>query len=293
MSRCLLTLTVALLPTIAFAQSGVQWTRERDATMISKDIGGERWAITYRVSDGRVTGNVLKADGSPAFVQCNRLSTTSSDEAFECFGAGACDGAPCSSAEYVSLGTVLLGRSFFFPPGDGPGNPQPTPRPTPGLGVLQSLLGRWRFTYTILETYEETYNLQRTRPTVPGFQIIEGVDAFGDRIIVARYKDIITGFDAGYSYALVDYDDNGCDLYGFEIVGPDRLEGEQFIVLGDDCENVLTIPSDFVGERLSGASSLTEGCARDEKLSVAEPSDVIRLDVPLRHLLEEPRLGGK
>jgi len=77
-------------PSLAEAQSGVQWTRDRDATLVNKDVEGERWAITYRLADGRVTGNVFRTAGPPAFLDCDRTSVTDRDATFTCFGADAC-----------------------------------------------------------------------------------------------------------------------------------------------------------------------------------------------------------
>src|SRR5690606_22355620 len=75
MRRLPVLLALILVPALAEAQSGVQWTRERDATLVSKDVGPERWAITYRLSDGRVTGNVFRTDGGPtSFLDCTQTS---------------------------------------------------------------------------------------------------------------------------------------------------------------------------------------------------------------------------
>ena len=49
----------------AHAQSGTRTTPDGARTLISKDVGAERWAITYRLADGRVTGNVFRTDGDP------------------------------------------------------------------------------------------------------------------------------------------------------------------------------------------------------------------------------------
>ena len=48
---------VALVASLAQAQSGIQLARDGKRTQISKDVGNERWAITLN-DDGMITGNV-------------------------------------------------------------------------------------------------------------------------------------------------------------------------------------------------------------------------------------------
>lgn len=115
-------LLIVALPAFSAAQGTVQWTLDRDATLVSKDVGDERWAITYRLSDSRVTGNVFRTGGGPSsFLQCNRTGNTPTNLVFDCFGANACSGAPCPTSQYTLIASgVELAPSFFFPPGDVP-----------------------------------------------------------------------------------------------------------------------------------------------------------------------------
>lgn len=118
----IVTVLLALVPSLAAAQSAAQWTLDRDATLVSKDVGAERWAITYRLSDSRVTGNVFRSDGGPSsFLQCNRTGGDASGLLFDCYGASACTAAPCPTAQYALIASgVELAQSFFFPPGETP-----------------------------------------------------------------------------------------------------------------------------------------------------------------------------
>lgn len=113
---------VLVVPSFAAAQGTVQWTLDRDATLVSKDVGPERWAITYRISDGRVTGNVFRSDGGPSsFLQCDRTGGDPAGFVFDCYGASACTGTPCPGSQYSLIASgVTLPQSFFFPPGDAP-----------------------------------------------------------------------------------------------------------------------------------------------------------------------------
>ena len=120
-------LTVLLVPALAVGQrqSGIQLPPDSARYLISKDVGTDRWAITYNLDDRTVTGNVFSTAGSaPQFVWC---STTSVDQApdpadaqynLSCQFAGPCAAAPCSAAEWdVSAPiAVTVPGSFLLPP---------------------------------------------------------------------------------------------------------------------------------------------------------------------------------
>jgi hypothetical protein len=97
-------------------ESGVQLTPEGTRTLISKDIGEERWAIT-RNADGSVTGNVFFRDGrDPVFVYCTETGSTASDVMLRCESADGCALAPCPPGAWTFVAEVPLPRSFFAPP---------------------------------------------------------------------------------------------------------------------------------------------------------------------------------
>lgn len=99
--------------------SGVQVSPDGNLTLVSKDVGGERWAIGYDSRSGDVTGNVFRADGSrPAFVACTRTSPdpAAATLTFACAGADGCVAAPCDPRAWSALGTVDLPARFFAPP---------------------------------------------------------------------------------------------------------------------------------------------------------------------------------
>ncbi|MEY4949181.1 MAG: hypothetical protein RL698_1392, partial [Pseudomonadota bacterium] len=66
----LLVAVAAGRPGFALArESGIQLAPESDRYFISKDVGQERWAITYNLDDKTVTGNVFPLDGgAPTFL---------------------------------------------------------------------------------------------------------------------------------------------------------------------------------------------------------------------------------
>ncbi|MFM8412832.1 MAG: hypothetical protein ACKOCT_21480, partial [Alphaproteobacteria bacterium] len=86
---------------------------DRRRVLVGKDVGGERWAISRRLADGTVTGNVfVEGRSSPSFLYCEQ--TGESDDAWEyrCLGAGACGVADCAS-DWREVARPTLPKSFF------------------------------------------------------------------------------------------------------------------------------------------------------------------------------------
>jgi hypothetical protein len=105
----------------AAAPAGVQVTPDGKRTLVSKDVGGERWAITRENDIGVVTGNVFFPGGSePAFLWCAQLDSDATGFHLSCSGADRCPLAPCPSEEWVFLADLTLSESFFQPRADDP-----------------------------------------------------------------------------------------------------------------------------------------------------------------------------
>lgn len=92
-------------------------TPDEKRTLVSRDVGGERWAITDNFAeDATVTGNVFfPAGGDPAFVWCEDVSPdpAAPDATYSCFGADRCETDPCPLIDWVFLSEVRLPRSFL------------------------------------------------------------------------------------------------------------------------------------------------------------------------------------
>jgi len=125
MWKSLLCLPLLALATSALAApTGVALTPDQNAILVSKDIGGARWAITFNTGADvpTVTGNVFPTDGGePAFVYCVpfRVDGTPDDVAnavfhFACSGNTACHPGNCPSWTSISQDVALPG-SFFLP----------------------------------------------------------------------------------------------------------------------------------------------------------------------------------
>ena len=78
--------------------------------LVQKDVGAERWAISYNLSDRTVTGNVFKTDGSPpSFIFCRITNETPAPDPaantylLDCSGAQACAAAPCGPEQWTPI----------------------------------------------------------------------------------------------------------------------------------------------------------------------------------------------
>jgi hypothetical protein len=102
----------------ALARSGVQFTRDRRSTLISKDVGDERWAIAYNLESRTATGNVFYRSGrDPSFVWCEETGNDGSTVMLSCYGAEKCPTGPCTENDWSFISNVSIGYDFLFPPG--------------------------------------------------------------------------------------------------------------------------------------------------------------------------------
>jgi hypothetical protein len=104
------------------APSGLQITPDSKRTLVSKDVNGERWAITLNEDDQSVTGNVFSpGGGEPSFVFCTRVSDNGDPDrytvlvTYACSGAGRCTTSSCPASAWTFISNVVLPGSFFLP----------------------------------------------------------------------------------------------------------------------------------------------------------------------------------
>ena len=82
---------LSLVARDARAESGLQIAPDHKRTLVSKDVGGQRWSMVYNEDDGTAIGNVYDANGGePSFVWCRTVATASDTITFECSGADRC-----------------------------------------------------------------------------------------------------------------------------------------------------------------------------------------------------------
>lgn len=114
-----MTLTLTLSASPVVADSALQITRNREQVLISKDVGSERWAITFDPDGGQITGNVMTSSG-PVFVDCSVVAATLEDLTFACFSLSACGSEPCTRDWMPFVSSVTLPLSFLRPEGSPP-----------------------------------------------------------------------------------------------------------------------------------------------------------------------------
>ena len=108
-------LTVVLAqPSAAQRQSSVQCP-DNSTVLISKDVGQDRWAISYRPSTGVTTGNVYTADGGAIFLKCDRRGLEQGQVILSCSTGTGCSDTECPAFEPIG-GEIPIACSFFTAP---------------------------------------------------------------------------------------------------------------------------------------------------------------------------------
>jgi hypothetical protein len=104
--------------------AGTRTTPDGKQVLISKDVGGERWAISIDLNDGTATGNVFRPGAEPKFVWCDRtgddgsLDPVAGEIRYACRGADSCAASPCDASAWTELGAIALPGSFLLPAED-------------------------------------------------------------------------------------------------------------------------------------------------------------------------------
>ena len=111
------------LPPGARAQNTV--TPDGEQMLIQRNVGPERWAISYSFEGSTMTGNVFKTDGSaPSFVSCAFTDIDYAEDPFDsryfldCWGADTCSEPGCGTNQWTLIATgIELPASFVLVPG--------------------------------------------------------------------------------------------------------------------------------------------------------------------------------
>jgi hypothetical protein len=301
--RCLFRITLALaacaaaFPThLVLAASGVQVTRDGRYHLISKDVGNERWAIAYEVSDKTMTGNVFRSDGGePAFLSCDTMSESSTEVTIRCYGADRCPASPCDASAWHFIADATLPLQFFFPPGalatPGPvatPTAKPTPKPTATAAPtdpLSALIGTWNMSFTIISTFTDTYRLQSVF-TSNGSRFLRGLDQYGDPVVAGSVQELTPGSSLPYDFALLDPGFAICDFHLFNRTGTTSVSGVTIIVATDsagqcDGSTPLGGPYDMSGSRVSTAAAVPTSADRAGDLTDARDARDVLLEKEL------------
>lgn len=92
-------------------------SRDEKRILISKEVGSERWAISYNFAEDRsIQGNVFSATGGePRFVWCEFAGDDDASLRFSCLGADRCATASCQSEQWAVIGDITVPKSFVEP----------------------------------------------------------------------------------------------------------------------------------------------------------------------------------
>ena len=83
--------------------------------LISKDVGPDRWAISYRRSDGLTAGNVYSQDGGAIFLSCRREGIREGNVQLSCGTSLGCSADECPAFEPIAE-PVSVPCTFFTAP---------------------------------------------------------------------------------------------------------------------------------------------------------------------------------
>lgn len=272
----------------AGAQTGVQVAPDGKSNLVSKDVGDERWAIHYDLSDGTVTGNVFFPDGrDPLFVWCEERARGDQQVTIGCWGADRCNNAPCSSTEWSFIREVVLPLQFFYPPGAfEPPQPTSTPNPvsTPSIlptapsgigGTLNSMVGIWQFT---IGATTRQFRLVRVQTTTSGVTTLVGLGPAG-HVAVAPPRQLAPGRGLRFDFALLEHDDDVafCRLWVFNRTSETTVVGNQFRYAAG--EGGSCFPTNLPGnEAFTGVRITTDHATAPAAASVdIDPADLAAL----------------
>lgn len=205
LSVCLCALILGS-PTRGEAQpaAGTRTTPDGKHVLISKDVGGERWAISLNLGDGTVTGNVFRPEAAPSFVWCERsgddgsLDPVAGEVRFACRGAAPCDASPCMASSWAALGDVGLPGEFFLPAED-PFAPLRTSEHFCAADChFPEFLQVGEYSYSLDSGYcNYLTTVQETRTAI----------APGDEILIRFWHFALTAPDGGKAYLAVQIGD--------------------------------------------------------------------------------------
>ena len=179
-----------------------------------------------------------------------------------------------STKPIVSLSINAEAAPVFssLPPGEIPAS---TDRPF-NQQQTERLIGTWKFDYTIISEFTQTYRLSdvRENPDRPGEWVIWGTDQYGDPV------------EAGYSprlkmFSLLDRSVTIHRYFTFDFVGSDRVSGCYYQIDADDgsrsrCYDMTGVRTHSTGLTRLTSAPLSTTTPQEERGKVEE---VERLEV--------------
>lgn len=107
---------------------------------------------------------------------------------------------------------------------------------TGGNHELSSLLGTWEYIYTITSTYHDHFHLTTLGTFTSGTPYLRGIDTDdGKPVVLGRFADISSTV-VPYVFFMIDPDLLTCDLFAFDLTGPNSVQGIQITTLASTTE---------------------------------------------------------
>lgn len=207
------TVALAVLSSSAFAQSPTTVSADSRTVIISKDVGGQRWAISRDLRTLAVTGNVFSPSGGPPqFVWCAQTAETKQNISLACYGAGPCAQVGCADT-WRFIANVDLPPAFFAAGASGDAG-------------LNGLVGSWSFYYFYPSPFSDDYDLISSQ-VQNGVPVLIGRDDFDDPVVAARALDLLPGSASPYEFVMLDPGSTLCRAFAFDRTG-DQLFGVYF-----------------------------------------------------------------
>ena len=154
--------------------------------------------------------------------------------------------------------------------------PPPTPTPAP-TGELASLIGTWKFTYTIISTFTDTFRL-RELDNSGTYPVLYGLDQFNYEVGVIRIRDVSPSSTLPYTFFLLNPGVIICENFLFNRTSTTNVQGIYFQTYPDSsgiCGSTFLNTFNMTGLRTS-TSSLLVGSAPSmsiESLKAARQSE--------------------
>jgi hypothetical protein len=169
-------------------------------------------------------------------------------------GLAACELTPPTTS--TTLTTTTSPPTTFPPTTSRPTTTTSRPTTTTSTTLptrLSVLLGRWAFTYTIISTFTDHYNLTTIEPAPDGspYDIVTGFNIdFGNTVIAARVQDLNPGDTTGYEFAMLDPESSAlCEFFAFNVAGASSATGVVLYFYGDCQTPVSGIVHNFAGTK--------------------------------------------
>jgi len=122
-----------------------------------------------------------------------------------------------------------------------------------GFTDLSSLIGGWLFSYTIINTFTDTYTLTTLITSSSGVPGLLGKNALGGPVIATRIHDVDPSSPVPYTFALLDPSIIICNFFAFDLTTINSVSGIYAAFFTDSAGNCT---SNIVGNNTYAMSGV-------------------------------------